>query len=183
MNNNNNNNNQQQVQQQPQQLTPEQLLAQLQLRVIQLEGQLQLVQQAPQPQQVQAPQVPQALPHEPKLPPPMKFNSDRSQFRSFLAQCDNIFHMQPRIYWNHTNNVHNSPTCVGLVASAFEGLPAAWYVSLVANNSPLLNSYTLFSAKFTALYDDSERECTAIRMLEGLKQQNSTVFEYASTFC
>jgi hypothetical protein len=119
---------------------------------------------------------------EPKLGNPDKYNGMRSLCRSFLAQCHNVFAMQPSIYHNSATGQRNSIAMIGYVASHLTDAPAAWYASLVATNSPLLQSWTLFSAEFLLLYDDPERERTAAFHLERLTQGKSTVAEYAASF-
>ena len=156
-------------------------------------AQQQLAQAQQQLTQAQQQFQPQPRIREPKIAMPDKFGGDKNKLRTFLAQCDNTFAVQPSTYGMLDANgvlVNNTPAVMAFVGNLLVDGPGDWFASLKLysltslNNAPhpSLLSWTQFKKDMILLYDDPAREQTAMLKLEELRQGDGSVSVYASKF-
>ena len=113
-----------------------------------------------------------AMPH---LSRPERFSGESGDCRAFLTQCGLHFELQ---------SVHypTDRTKIAYLISHLTGRAEAWATAEWARNSPLCNSFALFSKTFTQIFQHVTPGREAARMLVHLRQGRRRVADYAIEF-
>lgn len=122
-----------------------------------------------------SPQLPPTQPPvEPKLPLPVRFSGDRSQFSNFRDSCLLYFKLRPYSSGPQSQQV-------GIIISLLQGDPQTWAFGLPASD-PALRSVEEFFSAMGVLYADPDQRTTADNKLRSIRQGRRPAEEYATEF-
>ncbi|XP_063291346.1 zinc finger protein 17-like [Pelobates fuscus] len=110
---------------------------------------------------------------EPQMVLPEKFSGERSQYRTFINECNLLFCLKPRTY-------NSDQVKVRTIISLLNGEPAKWAHQLLETDNPILNSLENFIQEMSQIYDDTVY--TAETDIRGKTQGRSHVEDYIVSF-
>ncbi|XJO75555.1 hypothetical protein BDV3_006217 [Batrachochytrium dendrobatidis] len=109
------------------------------------------------------------------IPPPDRYNGDRSKFTTFVSQCNLVMRMHPTQF-------PSDQARVGFMISLLTDPAAEWATPLLAANDPVLNSLPEFINLFRRQFDDPDRERSAEAQLKNFEQGQRSCADYATEF-
>ena len=112
---------------------------------------------------------------EPRLPAPERYDGSPGECRSFVTQCQLIFHLQPSTF-------PNDDARVPYVITQLTGRAKKWGKSAWANDRPCIRSSDHFLAELQRVFDRSSSGPEAGRELMRLRQGKVSVSDYAIDF-
>ena len=149
--------------------TPEEVQAQFNESLGNLNERLVQLETAPGPVAIAAPR------HDPKACMPEKFDGKISKYRDFLASIKNYFVLQGARYPTEEIKIR-------FIGTLLTGDPLTWFRSLIEADAEVLTSMDLFLDEFKANYDDPFVRNHAQASLGRLRQAKSSVVTYAAKF-
>lgn len=111
---------------------------------------------------------------EPKMNLPDRFSGDRKEFSNFQHSCKLYFRLKPISSGSESQRV-------GLVISLLQGDPQTWAFGL-APTDPVLQSVSSFFEALGILYDDPDKQASAVSQLRSLRQGSHTAEKYCTEF-
>ena len=112
---------------------------------------------------------------EPNVSLPLKYDGNKSEFRSFVSQVKLIFQLQPLRF--STDFLKT-----GFIGTLLIGPAAAWFASLFENGSESLKNIDQFLKEFSENFGDLDRATVAANKLHNLRQGCQSASTYAAQF-
>lgn len=114
-------------------------------------------------------------PREPHMPVPERYCGDLGACGRFLLQCSLVFDLQPSTY-------NSDKSRIAFILGLLTGRAAQWATALWENNSPICQSYNVFSQEMRRVFDHPVKGKEASKRLLSLSQGHSPVAQYAVDF-
>jgi hypothetical protein len=114
-----------------------------------------------------------ALPKEPKVSTPDKFNGNRKKFRTFMSQVNAVFEL-------NASRFHYDKSKILYIGTLLTDDAAVWFESTTRNPDQL--TYDGFLKSFKLLFEDPYSTEVARREIRRLKQGTMSASTYAMKF-
>uniref|UniRef100_A0A8C7X3N2 CCHC-type domain-containing protein n=1 Tax=Oryzias sinensis TaxID=183150 RepID=A0A8C7X3N2_9TELE len=112
---------------------------------------------------------------EPRMPPPQRFSGDPGHCRTFIAQCEIFFALQPSMFSSELSKV-------AFAVSLLSGRAGQWGTAEWERQSHVCSSFPRFAAALRRVFDPLTPSHEAGRRLPRLLQGNRSVDDYAIDF-
>ena len=112
---------------------------------------------------------------EPRLPPPEHYSGEPGTCRSFLAQCELIFQLQPSAF-------PTDQARVAYVITQLSSRAREWGTAVWSARETFCNLFSTFSEEMKKVFDRSKHGREAAREMLHIRQGNRSVSDYATDF-